>query len=350
MFTRCLFCHADLPANELIAHYPHGRRLAFDPGRGRLWAVCSACHRWNLAPIEERWEALEELDRLVTDRGKLLSKTDNIALLRAGEIEVVRVGQSTKLVEEAWWRYGRELRERRTRHSKLNWIEMGAAVAISVTAGGAWWWFQGDALSKLERWRKFGSVAWQGQLECPKCGHMLEQLRFKDTGNLVVVAQYGAADGDETVALAWRCTRCKHIERAEAPPIRGTAAQRVLRRSLAWHHYAGASEKRIREATQVIESAGTVHHFARGVADQQLTLQTLNQKAHRTKSIALEIALNDDAERRLLELELQELEQRWREEEEIAAIADDELTPVPALEKLRRLINPDARPSRVSTP
>src|SRR5512134_1723806 len=137
MFTRCLFCHAALPANDLVEHYPHGRRLAFDPGRGRLWAVCSACQRWNLAPIEERWEALEELDRLVTDQGKLLSKTDNIALIRAGEIDVVRVGQSTKLVEEAWWRYGRELRERRSHHSKLSWIEMGAAIAISVTAGGA---------------------------------------------------------------------------------------------------------------------------------------------------------------------------------------------------------------------
>jgi len=43
----------------------------------------------------------------------------------------------------------------------------------------------------------------------------------------------------------------------------------------------------------------------------------------------LEIALNADVERRLLEMELEELEGRWREEEQIAAIADGILTPAP---------------------
>lgn len=36
-----------------------------------------------------------------------------------------------------------------------------------------------------------------------------------------------------------------------------------------------------------------------------------------------------------LELELEELGARWREEEEIAAIADGELTPLPLLDRLR---------------
>jgi hypothetical protein len=27
--------------------------------RGRLWAVCSSCGRWTLAPFETRWEVLE---------------------------------------------------------------------------------------------------------------------------------------------------------------------------------------------------------------------------------------------------------------------------------------------------
>ena len=34
---------------------PVGRRLAFDPAKGRLWVVCRSCERWNLTPLEERW-------------------------------------------------------------------------------------------------------------------------------------------------------------------------------------------------------------------------------------------------------------------------------------------------------
>ncbi len=57
----------------------------------------------------------------------------------------------------------------------------------------------------------------------------------------------------------------------------------------------------------------------------------------RTEAIALEIAVNEDTERRLLELELEELERRWREEEEIAAIVDRELTPVAGFQRLLRI-------------
>src|SRR5512142_2530040 len=129
MFNRCLFCHRDLPANESLEHFPVGRRVAYDPVRGRLWAVCPACHRWNLAPIEERWEALEELEKTVKDKAKLLSQTDNIALLRAGELEIVRVGRAN-LTEEAWWRYGLELVKRRRTYQLLTAAGIGGVMAL----------------------------------------------------------------------------------------------------------------------------------------------------------------------------------------------------------------------------
>ncbi len=47
-----------------IEHFPVGRRLAFDAAKGRLWVVCHHCGRWNLSPLEERWEAIEECERL----------------------------------------------------------------------------------------------------------------------------------------------------------------------------------------------------------------------------------------------------------------------------------------------
>jgi hypothetical protein len=43
-------------------------------------------------------------------------------------------------------------------------------------------------------------------------------------------------------------------------------------------------------------------------------------------TLALEIVLNRDIESRMLEMRLAELETRWREEEQLAAIIDGELS------------------------
>ena len=74
-----MFCHSSLGSNEAIEHFPVGRRLAFDAAKGRLWAVCRSCERWNLSPLEERWEAIEECERLFRDT-KLRVSTENIGL------------------------------------------------------------------------------------------------------------------------------------------------------------------------------------------------------------------------------------------------------------------------------
>ena len=128
MYTRCLVCAQPFEPNDQLAHLPLGTRLAFYPRRGRLWVVCRACRRWSLTPIEERWEALEELEKLSRDKARLLSQTDNIALLKAGPLEVVRVGKA-ELTEEAWWRYGRELVSRRQK-----WNNLGVAGSIAAVA------------------------------------------------------------------------------------------------------------------------------------------------------------------------------------------------------------------------
>ena len=65
MYTRCLVCATAFEPNDQLEHLPNGQRVAFDPGRGRLWVVCPTCRRWSLAPIEDRWEALEELAEIV---------------------------------------------------------------------------------------------------------------------------------------------------------------------------------------------------------------------------------------------------------------------------------------------
>ncbi len=381
MFSRCLFCHRDLPANESLEHFPFGRRVAYDPARGRLWAVCSACRRWNLAPIEERWEALEELEKAVKDRARLLSQTDNIALLRAGELDIVRVGRAN-LTEEAWWRYGLELVKRRRTYQLLTTVGIGGVLALmagGAAAGvgvfGGWWLLGrvGRQAPKLGRVLKFGSTAWRGRAVCPSCGNELMRIPFKTRGALVAGADQGG------IALGLRCLECEyggaprralHALQSRAivtgPAVRdyltsgegwrwrgryrplrfdvqdggrtpvpgrsgsgflitGVEAEHLLRRVLAFENFAGAREDQVRRATSLIESAGSAPSLAQAVTGSGRRLSQID----RTQAIALEIAVNEDRERRLLELELAALEQRWKEEEEIAAIVDGELTWVP---------------------
>ena len=338
MYTRCLVCAAPFEANEQLEHLPHGSRLAFDPGRGRLWLVCKACRRWSLTPIEERWEALEELEKLTTDRARLLSQTDNIALLRSGPLEIVRVGKA-QLTEEAWWRYGRELASRRQ-----NWNKLGVAgtVAAGAVLIGGWatggmtlfgaWLVMGHGSETVRdgaRWLRFGSSAWHGDQACEGCGYRFRTLPYRERSALGLLP----TGEPGKVELAARCPRCGSY-RDGGLHLEGEQAERTLRRVLAYHHFAGASERRVVSAAKLIQEAGSPQDLTRIVVKDGRRLGDLQ----RTGGIALEIAVNESTEQRLLELELAELEAHWRREEELASIIDGELTPLPMLESLRRRV------------
>ncbi|HET6701522.1 MAG TPA: hypothetical protein VFH14_06955, partial [Gemmatimonadaceae bacterium] len=137
MYSTCLFCHAPLGVNESIEHFPVGRRLAFDSGKGRLWVVCRTCERWNLSPLEERWEAIEECERRF-EGTRMRASTDNIGLARLPEgLELVRIGPALR-PEFAAWRYGDQFGRRRRRtliRAGLGFGALGALVAGGVAAG-----------------------------------------------------------------------------------------------------------------------------------------------------------------------------------------------------------------------
>jgi len=336
MFQRCLVCHSPFPPNESLEHFPLGVRVAYDPAKGRLWAICKECKRWSLAPIEERWEALEELEKLVRDRGRLLSQTENIALLRAERLEIVRVGRAN-LAEQSWWRYGTELAKRRKNYKTLSTagaIGAGAAIWGGMATGGltflaAWvlWDKLPGTIPDAARWLRFGGDVWRGRVRCPKCGYVFHRVPYRRRGNLIL-----RHSGEmEPAALAYRCPRCQD-HREGGLHLDGRDAEHALRRVLAYHHFEGASERTVSSATRLIQEAGSPSDLTRILLKDGKRLGDLG----RTGGIALEIAANESSEQRLLELELNELEAHWELEEELASIIDGELTPLPLLETLRR--------------
>jgi hypothetical protein len=108
MYSACLFCSAPFGTNDAIEELQIGRRLAFDPARGRLWVVCRRCGRWNLTPIEDRWEPLEQCERSFRATRVRISST-NIGLARLDDgAELIRIGVPLPN-EFAAWRYEERL-------------------------------------------------------------------------------------------------------------------------------------------------------------------------------------------------------------------------------------------------
>ena len=132
MYSTCIFCHGGLGENESIEHFPVGRRLAFDAEKGRLWAVCPSCGRWNLSALEERWEAIEECERRF--RGtSVRTSTENVGLARLPDgTDLVRIGRPLR-PEFAAWRYGAQFSGRQKR-AWLSAVSVGG-IALGVGAG-----------------------------------------------------------------------------------------------------------------------------------------------------------------------------------------------------------------------
>ena len=129
MYRSCLHCNRSLGANTEIAHLRVGRRLAFDTQRGRLWVICTHCGQWNLSPLEERWEALEECEDLARKAEAHSSGTTAALVQTASGLELLRVGGMND-ADIANWRYGRRINARNRGH--LWWLMPFEGFAVSM--------------------------------------------------------------------------------------------------------------------------------------------------------------------------------------------------------------------------
>ena len=340
MYSTCLFCHTQLGANEAVEHFPIGRRLAFDAAKGRLWVVCRKCERWNLTPIEERWEAIEECER--SYRGtRLRVSTDQIGLARLGEgLELVRIGKPQR-PEFAAWRYGDQFGRRRRKR-----IMQGTAIA----AGVATLPFVGVALG-LSLGGVTGLIFNFANVSLTQYAHRRTVARIRDAdGNLLRVRAFdanGTAMLEPTATEAWGL-RLMHLPVADGllpslnwrknqahTDFRGEDAMRVAAQLLPPLNATGASSRQIKDAvllaTEHASPSITFEQTARLAATKQTWREygkgALLGLVPPEVRLALEMASHEESERRALEGELYLLEEAWKEAEEIAAISDDLFLP-----------------------
>ena len=353
MYTSCIFCHTSLGANEVIEHFPVGRRLAFDSAKGRLWVVCRKCARWNLTPLEERWEAIEECERQFSET-RLRASTDNVGLARLSEgLELVRIG-SPQRPEFAAWRYGDQFGRRRRRHMIYVGTGVVAAAAALVTGPLVMGMAVGSAFSIINSGRMLFDLRQRQSVRARVA------VPGKDRPAVVRQNQMGkiriVSDGN-----AWHLRmpydRGLLIDRELKREItlEGDAALRAAATILAVGNHAGANNKQLKLAVELVSATPDATRLflqatrSTWTVDQGRNRWILKDTASGQPGeaslaslpaemlFALEMASQEDVERRAMEGELALLVEAWRQAEEIAEIADDLTLPDAATDELDKL-------------
>jgi len=290
MYTACIFCHAPLGDNDHIEHFPIGRRLAFDSAKGRLWVVCPRCAQWNLTPIEERWEAVEDCERAYRSVRTRVS-TSQIGLARLGDrLDLIRIGAPLR-PEFAAWRFGDQLGMRR-RDGLLrvvggSTLMAGTAASVASAAGMV-------ALGLLGPGLIIGGAIIAATGVRPSAQRGVRGIRVRAENNEVI--ELGSR---ELIGIEMRSDT--------------GATRRIVQQAVAGIEDAGSIERFIPKAMERIRKSGLAYS----------PVWSYPQPVR----LGLEMALHEEAEWRAMEGELAELEAAWREAERIAGIADDLVLP-----------------------
>jgi hypothetical protein len=338
MYSTCLFCHGKLGKNDVIEHFPVGSRLAFDSARGRLWAVCPECRRWNLSPLDERWEAIEECERLYRSTRARVS-TDNIGLApKVRGVDLIRIGKPLR-PEFAAWRYGSQLKWRRRKAGIAAGVAGAAGVAAAAVAAppllAAAVPLIGPALfgyaASAPLWVVPGMIAmdlkdyWQWErvaLRMPGPNGSKLTVRIR---HLWESAYYTDRHSDELTLRVAHDGGTTHYGGDKAL----TAGGRLLARA----NWLGGAGGLVKHAVDHIDETGDADSFLHKTAARfsRFNGRRMMAKYRRVgamsllpvERLALEMAVHEEAERRALEGELAKLADEWKAAEEIAAIADD---------------------------
>ena len=357
VFSKCIFCHSALGVNESIEEFPVGRRLAFDATRGRLWAICRQCERWNLTPIEERWEAIESCERLFRDTRTRVS-TDQIGLCKIREgLELVRIGQPQR-PEMAAWRYGDQFGKRRRRYFARA-VALGV-VGTGVVVGGLAVGVSAATLINLPTWARdiyrrhhvAARVADEGGHRLSVTTHQLQSLSVMRGGDNGCGIEFRYLPEQRFTDLSGRLTTALISPRVSLnmwydkikgtlTTLRGNEAHLALSAFLPYVNKSGGSSGHILDAVDIAADAGHPGRLLSRITTQRLWGHTgdsgsLSVVAPEIR-LALEMSLHEADERAAMEGELGALEDRWRDAEEIAAISDNMFLPPGITNAIQRM-------------
>jgi hypothetical protein len=317
VYSTCIHCQAALGSNEAIEAFTTGRRLAFDAAKGRLWVICPKCRRWNLTPLEERWEAVEECERLF--RGsRLRVSTDNIGLAKLREgTELIRIGAPQR-PEMAAWRYAGDMRRR--------WLRYGLPLTVV-----------GGTVGSLGMLASFGLTAQVAGIVgvagvAGLYSRMGQSVRTVLPNGRVVTLNAKRAAGIQIcpVDRGWGIAGPEIGE-----PVAGPRAAYTLRSALTSTNFRGGTREDVDNAVNLLAEVGDAGRFITRVA--RVSARNAINPLPTHIAIALEMALHEDVERRALEGELAELRQDWVLADEIAEIADNLMLPADIEQRLQDL-------------
>lgn len=344
MYSTCVFCNQALGANEVLESFPVGRRIAFDEATGRLWVVCRKCERWNLSPLDDRLEIIEECEELFSGTRMRVS-TENIGLARLSEgLELVRIGRPMR-PEFAAWRYGDQFGRRRKRmmvKSTIAIAGMGAlwgGAAVAGVAVGGFYGFSHNIYKRIAYGRADAIIA------RVSTGPARIEVKRKDLSKVRLLD--GTSDSWRIEVPDGKSTMVLH----------GEEAQRATALLLPAMNQSGGNEKQVKEAVAMLNAARDPVSFvaeyarmpvaSRGFKQHVISVSEARRRdtapGHTMSSLpasirlALEMATHEESERRALEGELKSLELAWKEAEEIAAISDDLFLPQSVHDMLARL-------------
>jgi len=331
MYSTCIHCDRALGRNEVIEAFPVGGRLAFDSDKGRLWVVCPYCRRWNLTPLEERWEAVEECEKAFR---KLRTRvhSDEIGAAQHPEgLRLIRIGDPLP-VEFATWRYGEAMRHRLKRWGFYS-VVGGTAGTLIVLSGAVSGFAAGMILG--QGWSVF---------------HSLDRLLTRVTiplpeGKFLKVKPHKVDLLNPTGESAFGLR--VHHSGGEIHLL-GQDARRAASKVLPVINRFGARQGTVKTAVTQMAEVGGAEAFLdetwgkarprpgsgiRWVMSRDMKGGSFLSLPGPTR-LGLEMALQEEQERRALLGELAELKAAWREAEAIAQISDDLLLPGGIQDKL----------------
>jgi len=323
MFQTCAFCSGALGGDGAASGLSVGRRFAYDGWRSRAWVICQRCGRWNLTPVDTRLDTVAALERMAA-AGRVAATTDQVALIRLGSCDVVRVGKPRR-VELAGWRYGERLKARERERLKVvvpvTAVFVGITIATNVAFGGSMGWVMmqypriGDALyTGMVGRRKIG-------IEPPVCGNC---------GSIMVLRARDVQDArlsrtiHQDLALLLRCPRCENV----GAMLEGSDAEHALRSGLTYVNLKKGRrvKRKAEEAASAVEHAGGPQELIARAAREEIRVSSLKG----SQGLALEMAVDEQAE-------VRDLEREWRRAEEIAEISDNLFVPPSIEDELKRL-------------